>query len=405
MGLATPNPLNAPLVAGPTAPVGAPRLYNLSAGPSMLPEEVLKQIQHDTWSIHNSGVGIFEHSHRGKVYDRVLGEAEADFRAIAKVPADYKVLFLTGGATSQNYMAPLNLKSYHQNAEYITTGYWAERSYEHAAMSYGKVHEAWSGKAENYRRIPRDEELRYEDGPTPAYVHMCSNNTIFGTQWHEKDAAGNPTYAQRVPRTPPGVPVVCDMCSDIYCRPVDFTKFGLVYAGAQKNLGVAGCTIVVIREDLMARRPLDRDGQERQIPLMLSYQVQARDESRHNTPPVGPIYIAGLMFKWILKEGGLGELWKRNIEKAGILYGAIDRTGFYRGHAEKSDRSLMNVLFRTPTPELDDRFVVEAGKAGFDALKGHRASGGMRASIYNAFPREGVVALAQFMAEFERRHG
>jgi phosphoserine aminotransferase len=381
------------------------RVFNFSAGPGCLPDEVLHQIQSDVWNIFGTGIGILEHSHRGKAYDRVLAEAEADFRKIANVPANYKLLFLTGGATTQNFMVPLNLKSHNQTADYITTGYWAEKSLEHAKM-YGAVNEAYSGKADSYAHIPDDNELKLS--PDAAYVHICSNNTIYGTEWHAKNPDGTANYAamMRVPKVAAGVPIVCDMSSDIYCRPVDFTKFGMVYAGAQKNLGVAGTTIVLIREDLLERKPTDKDGTLRPIPGMLQYKVHAKDESRHNTPPTGPIYISGQVFKWILRQGGLEAMAKLNTEKAGLIYKAIDDSGgFFKGHARKDSRSLMNITFRCPKPELDDMFVKEAEKHGMDGMKGHRATGGMRASTYNAMPLAGAQALAQFMREFARKNG
>lgn len=380
------------------------RIFNFSAGPGVLPETVLRQFQHDVFNIFGTGIGILEHSHRGKAYDRVLAEAEADFRAIANVPKNYKLLFLTGGATTQNFMVPLNLKSHDQTADYVTTGYWGEKSFEHAKV-YGNVREAWTGKAHNHTYIPDDAE--YSLSADAAYVHICSNNTIYGTEWHSKKPDGSADYAamMRVPNVPANVPLVCDMSSDIYCRPVDFTRFGLVYAGAQKNLGSAGTTIVVIREDLLDRKPTDRDGKPREIPAMLQYRVHAKDESRHNTPPTGPIYLCGLVFKWILAEGGLSAMARRNVEKAKLIYDILDRSKFYRGHARPDSRSLMNITFRCPTPELDDMFVKEAEKHGMDGLKGHRATGGMRASAYNAMPIAGCKALADFMSEFERLKG
>lgn len=393
-----------PIQAVKTTSTGE-RIFNFSAGPGCLPDEVLQQIQHDVWNIFGTGIGILEHSHRGKAYDRVLAEADADFRKIANVPANYKLLFLTGGATSQNFMVPLNLKSHNQSADYITTGYWAEKSLE-AAKGYGLAHEAYAGKSDNYQHIPDDNE--YTLSPDAAYVHICSNNTIYGTEWHAKNADGTANYhvMQRTPKMHANVPLVCDMSSDIYCRPVDFTKFGMVYAGAQKNLGVAGTTIVVIREDLMDRKPIDRDGQPREIPGMLRYKVHAKDESRHNTPPTGPIYVSGQVFKWILKQGGLEAMAKHNVEKAALIYKAIDdSSGFFKGHARKDSRSLMNITFRCPKPELDDLFLKEAEKNGMDGMKGHRATGGMRASSYNAMPRAGCEALASFMREFCRKNG
>lgn len=371
------------------------RIYNFSAGPSFLPEEVIKQAQHDIWSIDGSGMGIMEHSHRAPVYDKVLADAEADFAAISNMPKNFKVMFLVGGATSQNYMVPANLLGQNETADYITTGYWAERSFEHAQL-YGHIHEAYSGKSTNYRSIPRDSEIKYSAKPT--YVHICSNNTIYGTQWHELDASGKPTWNMRTPKIPDGAFLVCDMCSDIYCRPIDWSKYGVVYAGAQKNLGVAGTTVVAIREDLLERRP-------RELPEMLQYRVQVREHSRMNTPPVFPIYLCGQMFKWILRQGGLDVIQQRNVAKAHILYSVLDQSKFYQAAATPESRSLMNVVFRTPTAALDDLFVKQALEAGMDNIKGHRATGGMRVSIYNAMPDVGAKAMADFMREFERKNG
>lgn len=364
------------------------RIFNFSAGPGCLPEEVLKQIQEDVLNIGGSGIGILEHSHRGKVFDRVLAEAFEDFRRISNLPKNYHVLFLTGGATTQNFMVPANLKAQDQTADYITTGYWAEKSLEQAKF-YGMVHEAATSKDKNHSYIPGAEQMRFS--PSPAYVHFCSNNTIYGTEWH------------RLPEVPAGAALVCDMSSDIYSRPVDFTKYGLVYAGAQKNLGAAGTTLVVIRDDLLERKP-------RELPVMLQYRTHAKEESRYNTPPVFAIYICGLVFKWILRQGDgsrspLEVLAEYNARKAGHIYGVLDSSKFYTGHARADSRSLMNLTFKCPTPELDERFVKEAQAQGLDGLKGHRSTGGMRASMYNAFPEAGAKALADFMREFERKNG
>lgn len=367
------------------------RCFNFSAGPGCLPEEVIQQAQQDLWNVAGSGVGICEHSHRAKVYDKILAEAEADCRKIANIPASYKILFLTGGATSQNFMVPANLLAQNETADYLTTGYWAEKSAEQAKL-YGGVNEAWDGRASKHSFIPSDAEIKYS--AKPSYVHMCSNNTIYGTEWR----ASETDASWRLPKVPAGVPLVCDMSSDLFCRPTDFSKFGLVYAGAQKNIGIAGTTLVVIHEDLLKRNP-------RELPTMLQYRVHAKDESRHNTPPVFAIYFSGLVFKWILKQGGLDSIFKRNVEKAGLIYDVLDKSSFYKAHARKDSRSLMNITFRTPTAELDDKFVAEAKAQGMDQLKGHRATGGMRASTYNAFPRAGCEALAQFMREFERKNG
>ncbi|MBL8763825.1 MAG: 3-phosphoserine/phosphohydroxythreonine transaminase [Phycisphaerae bacterium] len=377
------------------------RLFNFSAGPGCLPEEVLQQIREDVWNIGGSGIGILEHSHRGKTFDKVLGEAVEDFRRISGLPKDFHVLFLTGGATTQNFMIPANLKAQDQTADYITTGYWAEKALEHARI-YGPVHEAATSKDRNHCYIPADSATRFS--PAAAYVHFCSNNTIFGTEWHETDASGAANWRQRIPKVPAGVPVICDMSSDIYSRPVDFSRFDLVYAGAQKNLGAAGTTVVVVRDALVNRKV-------RELPWMLQYATFAKDESRPNTPPVFAIYVCGLVFKWILRQaqGGrhcLDVIAERNLRKAGQIYDSIDRSGgFYRGHADAAARSLMNITFKCPTPELDDRFCKEAAAAGLDGLKGHRSTGGMRASAYNAMPEAGCKALADFMREFARRNG
>jgi len=369
------------------------RIYNYSAGPGVLPEEVIQQAQHDMWNIRGSGMGIMEHSHRAKVYDKVLAEAVEDCRKIGNLPKNYHVLFMTGGATSQNFLVPANLLGQNESADYLTTGYWAEHSYEHALM-YGNIHEAWDGRPHKHAFVPCDSELRYSE--KPVYVHICSNNTIYGTQWRNADGS------IRLPKMPDGggggAFLVCDMCSDIYSRPFDINKFGVVYAGAQKNVGIAGVTVAFIRDDLLERKPRD-------LPLMLQYRVMARDESRPNTPPVFPIYMSGLVFKWILKQGGLEALHKRNMEKASLVYDVLDSSTFYTGHARPDSRSLMNITFRTPSETLDALFVSQALENGMDNLKGHRVAGGMRASLYNAMPREGCKALADFMREFERMNG
>lgn len=366
------------------------RIYNFSAGPGCLPEEVIRQAQSDLWNIDGTGIGIMEHSHRGKLYDKVLAEAEENCRKVGKIPATHKVLFLTGGATTQNFMVPANLLPDGGVAAFLTTGYWAEKTWEEVKVYTDKAYEAWDGRKVKHAYCPSDGEIAY--GDKPVYVHMCSNNTIYGTQFRNGDGSF------RYPKVPDGVPLVCDMSSDIYSRPLDFSKFGLVYAGAQKNIGIAGTTLVVVREDLL--KPA------RKLPTMLRYEVHAKDQSRHNTPPVFAIYLSGLVFKWIQKMGGPEKLLKYNEDKAKIIYDAIDSSGgFYKGHARPDSRSAMNLTFRTPSEALDDKFVKEALAAGMDQLKGHRATGGMRASVYNAFPVEGCRVLADFMKEFARRNG
>ncbi len=359
------------------------RILNFSAGPGVLPEDVLRQVQSDIWNIDGSGMGIMEHSHRARVYDKVLAEAFADCRAVGNIGDDYEVLFMTGGATAQNHLIPANLLPEGGTADYAVTGYWAKKTIAECKL-YGTPHAAFDGEATNFEFVPRQDDLKFS--ANPAYFHYTSNNTIRGTQYHY------------VPETPAGVPLVCDMCSDIFSRPLDVSKFGLIYAGAQKNLGPAGTTLVIVRKDLLERSP-------RPLPGMMSYKVFAAKESRPNTPPVFPIYVVGLVFKWILKQGGLEVIEQRNAAKAKVVYDALDASDFYTTPARKDSRSLMNVVFRTPSPETDKKFLAEALDAGMDNLKGHRSTGGMRASIYNAFPAEGCETLVQFMREFERRHG
>lgn len=359
------------------------RVLNFSAGPGVLPEEVLRQAQADIWNIAGTGVGIMEHSHRAATYDRLLAEAIEDCRKVGSIGDDYEVLFMTGGASAQNHLIPANLLPEGGRADYAVTGYWAKKTAGECKY-YGNAHIAFDGGASNYHYIPSQAELKFS--ADPAYFHYTSNNTIMGTQYHY------------VPETPAGVPLVCDMCSDIFSGPLDVTRFGLIYAGAQKNLGPAGTTVVIVRKDLLDRAP-------RPLPTMLSYKVFAEKESRPNTPPVFPIYVVGLVFKWILRQGGLVPIAERNRAKAKIIYDVIDSSGFFKGHAREDSRSLMNLSFHTPSPELDKVFLAEAFKEGMDNLKGHRSIGGLRASIYNAFPTEGCDTLAQFMREFERRHG
>lgn len=361
------------------------RIYNYSAGPGMMPEEVLQQIQEEVMNCRNSGVGILEHSHRAPVYDAILAEAFADCREVGNIPSTHHVLFMTGGSTSQNYLVPMNILPADKSgtADYFNTGYWANQSIEHARM-FGQIHECASSKADKYTYIPRPEQTRYSN--TPAYVHYTSNNTIFGTQFHY------------TPTPPRGAELVCDMCSDVFSRSFDVSKYGLIYASAQKNLGPAGVTLVIVRDDLIKKSRTD-------IPLMLQYRHFSATESRPNTAPVFPIYAMGLMFKWIKKQGGVAYFDKYNVEKAKVIYDVLDGSSFYRPHARKEDRSLMNITFHLPTPQLDDAFASEAAKNGLDCLKGHRAAGGIRASLYNAMPMAGAHVLAQFMREFERTRG
>ncbi|MCA9089863.1 MAG: 3-phosphoserine/phosphohydroxythreonine transaminase [Planctomycetaceae bacterium] len=357
------------------------RIHNFSAGPAVLPVEVLEEAKENLLSLGNSGIGILEHSHRGSAFLAVYNQTVADCRKLAGIPDNYHVLFLQGGASSQFFMVPMNLLSKGQTADYLVTGSWSKKAVEQA-QRFGTTHVAASSKDRNFCYIPKD--ASYSDAP--AYVHFTSNNTIFGTQW----AAD--------PQVPSGVPLVCDASSDIFSRPIDVQKYGLIYAGAQKNLGPSGVTLVIIRDDLVKAGPLD-------IPEMLQYRTHAENESAYNTPPTFGIYLMGLVFKWMLKQGGLAEVQKMNEAKAKPLYDFLKQSSMFRGTADPGSESLMNVTFVTGDETLDKRFIAAAKEAGFDGLKGHRSVGGMRASIYNAFPAAGVQALVDFMRNFEASNG
>jgi len=365
------------------------RVFNFCAGPSCLPEEVLTQIQHDVWNIAGTGMGILEHSHRGPLVDRVFAEAERDVRAIANIPANYKILFMTGGASAANYLLPMNFMTPGVTADYLITGHWANQTWLQAQKlsgkpAFGTAHLVADTKDKAHSYIPAAAQFRFS--PKPAYIHYCSNNTLEGTQWH------------RVPEAPAGIPLACDVCSDIYSRPIDVTKFALLYAGAQKNLGAAGATVVIAREDFL-------QSGSRDIADLLQFRTYIPDYSRPNTPPVFAVYVVGLMAKWILKSGGLAAMGRHNEAKAKLIYDAIDATPFYTPHAQKSARSLMNITFRLPSEALTDRFVTEGAAAGLENLRGHRNVGGIRVSMYNAMPLAGATALADFMREFARKNG
>lgn len=358
------------------------RIYNFSAGPAVLPEEVLLEAQKDLFSYKGSGMSVMEMSHRGKIFDQIIKEAEADLRKLLDINDNYAVLFLQGGATLQFSMVPLNLMPPKNKADYIITGSWAKKAMKEAKR-VGSVNIAASTESENFSRIPKQSELKLD--PDASYVHFTSNNTIYGTQWKTEPEVGN-------------VPLVCDASSDILHKKIDVNKYGLIYAGAQKNIGPAGVTLVIIRKDL-----LERSSDE--LHTYLNYKVHVENNSLYNTPATFGIYIAGLVFKWLLNMGGLDEMYKRNVEKAKILYDAIDSSdGFYRGTVVPEDRSLMNVTFRLPNEELEKKFIEEAKKRDLDGLKGHRSVGGIRASIYNAFPKKGVEALVTFMEEFRKNN-
>jgi phosphoserine aminotransferase len=359
------------------------RIFNFSPGPAVLPEPVLREAQRDLLEIDDTGIGILEHSHRGRLFERVIEEAEADFRALAAIPASYRVLFLQGGASTQFFMLPANFLADGGVADYLDTGSWSQKAMREASL-YGSVHVAASSRDRGYTCIPAPDETRYSE--RPAYVHFTSNNTIFGTQFRSE------------PVPPPGAWLACDASSDLFSKPIDVTRYGVLYAGAQKNLGPAGVTLVVIREDLL-------DPPVRELPTMLRYRTHAEQGSLYNTPPTFAVYVTGRVLKWTLAQGGLVEMARRNEEKARLLYDYLDAQDFYRAPVRPDSRSLMNVVFRTPSAELDARFVAEAAKRGLDGLEGHRSAGGMRASIYNAFPRAGCEALVEFMKDFAARHG
>ena len=358
------------------------RIYNFSAGPAVLPVEVLEQAQRDLLSLPGVGMSILEISHRSKPFDDVIAGCEADLRTLAGVPKDYHVLFLQGGASLQFSMVPMNLLSAGASADYIVTGAWSQKAVKEAKR-VGAVNIAASTEGENFARIPRQQELKLD--PNASYVHYTTNNTIFGTEFNYVPEVG-------------AVPLVADASSDIFSGPMDVAKYGLIYAGAQKNLAPAGVTLVIVRDDLLKRTPSS-------LATMLQYGVHVENNSMYNTPPVFAIYIMRLVLAWLIKQGGLAAIEKRNARKADKLYAEIDRTGFYRGHASKDSRSRMNVTFRLPSEDLEKKFIKDATAAGLDGLKGHRSVGGLRASIYNAFPEEGVDALVQFMSEFQRRNG
>ncbi|MDB5082453.1 MAG: serC [Chloroflexi bacterium] len=367
-------------IQGTTGNNAVGRVFNFSAGPAVMPLAVLEQIQQELLNYKGTGMSVLEMSHRSAAFEDIIHQTEANIRKLYNIPANYKVLFLQGGASLQFTMVPVNLLAKDASADYILTGSWSQTAFKEGKKS-GQVRVAGTSEASNFDRIPAQAELQLD--PNAAYLHFTSNNTIFGTQW-----AAEPVSLD-------GVPLVCDTSSDILSRPLDISKYGVLYGGAQKNMGPAGLTIVIIREDLLARTPSN-------LPAMLDYRLLSEKESLHNTPPTFAIYATGLVTNWLLENGGLAETAKRNSAKAGLLYQAIDNSeGFYKGHAQPASRSNMNVTFRLPTEALEKAFVKEATAQGMDGLKGYRTVGGIRASIYNAFPYEGVEALVQFMQAFQ----
>jgi phosphoserine aminotransferase len=364
--------------------MSTPRVFNFAAGPAVLPLPVLEEAQRDLVSMPGVGMSILEMSHRGKFFEGVLKQTEADIRTLAGVPDDYRILFLPGGASLQFSMLPLNFLPRDGSADYIVTGAWSEKAVKEA-KKVGGVNIAWTGKEANYKTIPAQGDLRLD--PKAAYVAFTSNETIHGVEFKYVPETGS-------------VPLVCDTSSDMFSRPVDVSKHALIYAGAQKNIGPAGVALVIVRDEWLKKRIDDP-----RLATMLNYAVHAENGSMYNTPPVFAIYIMGLVMKWLRSIGGLEGIHAINLRKAAKLYAEIDRSGFYKGHAAKECRSLMNVTFRLPSEELEANFAKDAKAVGLDGLKGHRSVGGMRASIYNAFPEEGVDALVEFMQEFERQNG
>jgi len=357
-------------------------LYNFSAGPSVLPREVLLDAQKNLIDYEGCGVSVMEMSHRSKEYDDIIKKTEELFHTVMGIPANYKVLFLQGGATLQFGMVPMNLLSKNGKADYVLTGNFATAAYKEALLFGKQISVAGSTKEENFKRIPEQKELKLD--PNADYVHICDNNTIIGSKWKYIPDTGK-------------VPLVADMSSCILSEPVDVSKFGLIYAGAQKNIAPAGLTVVIIRKDLIYD-PLPG------TPTMLNYKIQAENDSMKNTPPCWPIYISKLVLEYLIKLGGLEEMKKRNEIKSKLLYDYLDSTDFYQTHVIPKDRSMMNVTFRTKSEELDNKFVKESIAAGMANLKGHRDVGGMRASIYNAMPKEGLEYLVNFMQKFEKEN-
>lgn len=358
------------------------RVYNFSAGPSVLPESVLRQAADEMLDYQGSGQSVMEMSHRSKVYDAIIKECEALLREVMSIPDNYKVLFLQGGASSQFAMLPLNLMNGSGKADFVLTGQWANKAYQEASR-YGEAHVVASSKDKTFSYIPKLDPATFT--PDADYFHICLNNTIYGTRYTTLPETGS-------------VPLVADVSSCILSEPIDVSKFGVLYAGAQKNMAPAGLTVVIIREDLI--------GHARDItPTMFNYQTHADNDSMYNTPPCYAIYICKLVLEWIKNEiGGLEKMKERNEKKAALLYDFLDSSKLFKGTVVKEDRSLMNIPFVTGNEELDAKFVKEAAAAGFVNLKGHRSVGGMRASIYNAMPVEGVEKLVAFMKEFEKNN-
>ena len=358
------------------------RILNFSAGPAVLPEPVLERAREGMLSLDGSGLGIMEISHRSKLFAKVLEAAESGLRDLLSVPQNYRILFLQGGATLQFSMVPMNLLPPDGTADHVVTGSWGMKAAKQASR-YGRVSVIYDGMPNGFCSVPSQDELRFD--PNAAYIHYISNETIDGVEF-KYDLDGH------------GIPVVCDASSNILSKPVDIKKYALIFAGAQKNIGPSGVTVVIIRDDLLERSP-------RELPPLLTYKAIAENGSLLNTPNTWGIYLTSLVCDWLKEQGGVAAMAVRNREKASILYSAIDSSdGFYTAHAARESRSLMNVIFRLPTVELTERFCLEAESQGMNGLRGHRSVGGIRASIYNAFPKEGVEQLVEFMRDFAARN-
>lgn len=358
------------------------RVFNFSAGPSMMPEAVLKKAAAQMLDYEGSGQSVMEMSHRSKVYQSIIDSAEALLREVMNIPDNYKVLFLQGGGSSQFAMIPLNLMTKHGKADYIITGQWAKKAFQEGSR-YGKARAVDSSAEKTFSYIPKTDKSMFD--PDADYVYICMNNTIYGTVYHTLPDTGD-------------IPLVADISSCILSEPIDVSKFGLFFAGAQKNMGPAGVTVVIIREDIIGE-PMDI------TPTMFKYKIHAENKSLYNTPPCYGIYMIKLMLEWIKNDiGGLENMKKLNEQKANLIYGFLDSSSLFKGTVEKEDRSLMNIPFVTGNEELDALFVKEAAENGFVNIKGHRTVGGMRASVYNGMPLEGVQKLVSFMKKFEKEH-
>jgi phosphoserine aminotransferase len=359
------------------------RIYNFSAGPAILPEEALREAQENLMALPGVGMSILEISHRSKTFDDVMEQTKADIKKLLGISDDYSIMFLQFGASLQFSMVPMNIMPPKNKADYIVTGSWSKKAVKEAKR-VGAVNIAGTSEETTFNRIPKQDELKLD--ADASYLHFTSNNTIYGTQFKSEPEAGD-------------VPLVCDASSDIFHKKIDVSKYGIIYAGAQKNMGPSGVTMVIYRNDLLERSSDD-------LPTMLNYKTHVEKNSMFNTPNTFGIYIIGLVAKWLLNKGGLHKMHDANKHKAGILYDFIDGSnGFYKGHAELDSRSLMNVTFNLPTEELEKKLIADALETGFSGLKGHRSVGGLRASIYNAFPTKGVEDLVGFMKEFQAKNG